>query len=163
MDIIISKSDVVWSYIAHFFRIGTGVLTLPLILHMLSTEEIAMNYLMMTIGTMVAIIDFGFAPQFGRNITYVFSGAQQLEKEGLNTDVGNSINYHLLQCLIDVAKKVYGYMSIIVLILLLTGGTFYMYKVTEGFTSVKNSCLIWIIYSISTCFNVYFYIIHHYY
>ena len=157
MDINISKSDVVWSYIAHFFRIGTGVLTLPLILHMLSTEEIAMNYLMMNVGTMVAMIDFGFAPQFGRNITYVFSGAQQLEKEGLNTDVGNSINYHLLQCLIDVAKKVYGYMSIIVLILLLTGGTFYMYKVTEGFTSVKNSCLIWIIYSISTCFNVYFY------
>ena len=121
MDINISKSDVVWSYIAQFFRIGTGVLTLPLILHMLSTEEIAMNYLMMTIGTMVAMIDFGFAPQFGRNITYVFSGAQQLEKEGLNTDVGNSINYHLLQCLIEVAKKVYGCMSIIVLILLLTG------------------------------------------
>ncbi len=157
MSVNISRSDVVWSYVAQFFNIGTGVLTLPLILHMLSTEEIAMNYLMMTIGTMVAMIDFGFAPQFGRNITYVFSGAKQLDKEGLNTDVGNSINYHLLRCLIDVAKKVYRCMSIIVLLLMLTCGTIYMYKVTDGFTSVKNSCLVWIIYSISTYFNVYFY------
>ena len=103
------------------------------------------------------MIDFGFAPQFGRNITYVFSGVQQLNREGLNTDVDNSINYHLLQCLIDVAKKVYRCMSIIVLLLMLTCGTIYMYKVTDGFTSVKNSCIVWIIYSISTYFNVYFY------
>ena len=73
MDIKVSKSDVVWSYVAQFFNIGAGFITLPLILHMLSTEEIAMNYLMLTIGSMVALIDFGFAPQFGRNVSFVFS------------------------------------------------------------------------------------------
>ena len=71
-----------WSYIAQFFNVGAGFITLPLVLNKLSTEEIAMNYLMMTIGAMVALIDFGFSPQFGRNISYVFSGAQTLEKEG---------------------------------------------------------------------------------
>ena len=156
MDFKLSKSDVIWSYIAQFFNIGSGLLVLPLVLHMLSTEEIAMNYLMMTIGTMVAMIDFGFTPQFGRNVTYVFSGAQDLEKEGINTAVNDTVNYHLLRCLIDVAKKVYSYMSIIVLLLMLSLGTWYIYKVTNGFTSVKNSLFIWVLYSFSTYFNIYF-------
>ena len=81
MEIRVTKKDMLWSYVAQFFNVGAGLLTLPLILHMLTTEEIAMNYLMLTVGSLVALIDFGFAPQFGRNITYVFSGAQKLEKE----------------------------------------------------------------------------------
>ena len=157
MEVKVSKKDVIWSYIALFFNIGAGLIVLPLILHMLSTEEIALNYLMLTFGSMVALIDFGFAPQFGRNITYVFSGAQDLKKEGLTESTGEEINYQLLKNLIDVAKRVYFYLSIIVLLILLTFGTAYIYYVTKGFTIVDNSFLIWVIYSISTYFNIYFY------
>lgn len=157
MKIELSKSDIIWSYLAQFFNIGAGFITLPLVLHMLSTEEIAMNYMMLTVGSMVALIDFGFAPQFGRNITYVFSGAQTLKKQGLSNEVGEKINYHLLKCLIDVAKSVYQIMSLIVLAIMLTFGTWYIYCVTEGFTTVHNSLLIWLAYSISVYFNIYFY------
>ena len=157
MDISVSKADVIWSYLAQFFNIGAGFITLPLILNMLSTEEIAMNYLMLTVGSMVALIDFGFAPQFGRNITYVFSGAQTLEKNGLNGYVESTVNYHLLKNLIVVAKKVYIYMSIIVLCLMMTFGTWYIYSVTEGFTLVPHSFFIWALYSVSTFFNIYFF------
>jgi len=83
MSINLSKKDVVWGYFAQFFSLATGLITLPLILNMLSTEEIAMNYLMITIGSLVSLFDFGFAPQFGRNITYIFSGAQELKKKEL--------------------------------------------------------------------------------
>lgn len=152
-----SKKDIIWSYMAQFFNIGASLIVLPLILHMLSTEEIALNYLMLTVGTMVALIDFGFAPQFGRNITYVFSGAQDLKKKGLAEATGEEVNYHLLKNLIDVAKRVYFYLSIIVLIIMLTLGTVYIYHVTKGFTTVHNTLLIWIVYSISTYFNIYFY------
>ena len=104
MSIKVSKSDVIWSYIAQFFSLGSGLITLPLVLHLLSTEEIAMNYLMMTVAAMVVMVDFGFSPQFGRNFTYVFSGAQRLEKEGLSSKVDSTVNYHLLRCLIDAAQ-----------------------------------------------------------
>ncbi len=90
MSIKVSKSDVIWSYIAQFFSLGSGLITLPLVLHLLSTEEIAMNYLMMTVAAMVVMVDFGFSPQFGRNFTYVFSGAQRLEKEGLSSKVDST-------------------------------------------------------------------------
>lgn len=157
MEVKVTKGDIIWSYIAQFFNIGAGLIVLPLILHMLSTEEIALNYLMLTIGSMVALIDFGFAPQFGRNITYVFSGAQDLKKKGLSECSDNEINYHLLRNLIDVAKSVYFYLSIIVLLLMLTLGTAYIYYVTKGFKTVNNTLLIWIVYSISTYFNIYFF------
>lgn len=156
MDVTISKKDILWGYVAQFFNLGAGFITLPIVLNRLSTEEIALNYLFITVGTMVALLDFGFAPQFGRNITYVFSGANELKKEGLSDNVGDEINYHLLYCLIKVAKKVYKYMSIIALMLLLTFGTIYVYKITKGFTVVDNILLIWIIFCISIFFGMYF-------
>lgn len=156
MSITITKRDLIWSYLAHFFNIASGFITLPLILSMLSTEEIAMNYLMMTVGTLVALIDFGFNPQFGRNVTYVFSGAQNLTKDGLEGVQTGNVNFRLLKGLIDVAKITYRLMSLIVLVIMLTLGTWYIFTVTEGFSNVNNSFAIWIVYSISTFFNIYF-------
>lgn len=157
MEIKLSRSDVLWSYIAQFFNVGAGIITLPLILHMLSTEEIAMNYLMLVIGDFVAMVDFGFSPQFSRNISYVYSGANELAKEGIiKNSICNFINYHLLKVLIEVAHNLYKYMALIVLAVMLTLGSLYIYVATEGFTLVKNSFTIWLLYSLSVFFNIYY-------
>lgn len=155
MEVAISRKDIIWGYIAQFFQIASGLITLPLILKMLSVEEIGMNYLMLTIGSLVALFDFGFAPQFGRNITYVFAGTQELKKEGVAMGSGN-LNYRLLATMISVAKSVYRVLAIWVLVVMLTLGTAYIYKVTHGFINVHNSLAVWIIYSISIFFNVYY-------
>lgn len=157
-DIKLSKKDVIWGYFAQFFSIASGVLVLPLILHLLSPEEIGMNYLMLTVGSLVSLFDFGFGPQFGRNITYIFSGAQELKKEGIhnNEEGEKQINYRLLATMIYTARFVYRRLSLIVLLVLLSFGTWYIYKVTNGFTNVHHSLFIWIIYSISTFFNIYY-------
>lgn len=155
-NISITKRDVVWGYIALFFQMASGLITLPLILKMLSAEEIGMNYLMLTIGSLVSLFDFGFAPQFGRNVTYIFSGAQELKKEGISVS-SSEINYHLLATMIHTAKYVYYRLGMIVFVSMLTLGSVYIYKVTDGFTNVKHSFLIWIIYSISTFFNIYYF------
>lgn len=151
----ITKKDIVWSYLAQFFNIGAGFITLPLVLNKLSADEIGMNYLMITVSTIVALLDFGFAPQFARNITYVFAGAQELKKEGV-AESYEKINYNLVARMIGVAKMVYSILAIISLIIMLTLGTWYIYDVTNGFKKVNNSFIIWIIYSISVFFNVYY-------
>ena len=46
----INKKDVIWSYSTQFFNLVSGLLILPLILTMLSEDDIGMNYLMLTIG-----------------------------------------------------------------------------------------------------------------
>lgn len=154
-EVRITKKDVIWSYVAQFFNIGSGFITLPLVLHILTADEIGMNYLMMTVSTLVGLLDFGFAPQFARNITYVFAGAHEIKKEGVADTCGN-IDYNLLRNMIGVAKMVYSRLAFFSLVLMLTLGTWYIYRVTDGFTNVSNSLLIWIIYSFSVFFNIYF-------
>lgn len=157
MGISLSKKDVIWSYLAQSFKLASGILILPIILTMLTTEEIALNYLLAALGGMVALFDFGFSPQFGRNITYAFSGAQDIKKEGVRTVIKSPhINYSLIVNLIGTAKSVYLRISIIIAVFLITFGTWYIYEVTESFTSVDNVLLIWLVTIISSFFNFYF-------
>lgn len=158
MKIDLSKKDIIWGYFAQFFSIASGIIMLPIVLRMLKPDEIGMNYLMLTVGSMVALFDFGFAPQFARNITYIFSGAQTLKKEGIevNEDKKEAINYRLLSTMIHTARSVYRLLSVIVLLVMLTLGTFYIYEVTNGFVNVHNALFIWIVYSFSTFINIYY-------
>lgn len=157
MSITLSRKDIIWGYFAQFFSIAAGIITLPLILHMLTAEEIGMNYLMLTVGSLVSLFDFGFAPQFGRNITYIFSGSQKLKKEGIDVErESRDINYRLLATMIHTARSVYRLLGLIVLTIMLTLGSLYIYKVTNGFTNINNSLTIWVIYSISTFLNIYY-------
>lgn len=158
MSITLTKKDVIWGYFAQFFALASGIITLPLILSMLSTEEIAMNYLMITIGSLVSLFDFGFAPQFGRNITYIFSGAKQLRKEGIeiSSTTINEVNYRLLATMIHTARYVYRRIGFMVLVVMLSLGTLYIAKATNGFNNINNSLITWLVYSFSTFFNIYY-------
>jgi len=157
MAIQLSKKDVFWGYFAEFFSLASGLITLPLILKLLTSDEIGVNYIMLTIGSIVSLFDFGFGTQFGRNVTYVFSGVESLEKDKvglINND--RNINYKLLVTLIKTAKFVYKRISIIVLLFMLSFGTYYMSIITDNFNAVDNSLSIWLIYSCSTFFNIYY-------
>lgn len=122
MKIEIKRKDIIWSYAAKMFSIGSGFITLPLILHLLTPEEIGMNYLMLTISSMIGFLDFGFSPQFGRNFTYVSSGAQKLKRQGIEENINGNVNYHLLATMIKTAKFVYRRLAIVSLLLMLIGG-----------------------------------------
>ena len=154
-EVRITKKDIYWSYAAQFFNIGAGLITLPIILNRLNEDEIGLNYLMITISSMIALLDFGFTPQFSRNITYVFAGSPSIQKVGIAKSVG-TINYSLLSNMISVAKKVYAILAIVSVFLMLSVGTVYINKVTSGFSTVDHSLLIWIIYSLSIFFNIYY-------
>ncbi|SHK28430.1 Na+-driven multidrug efflux pump [Xylanibacter ruminicola] len=105
---------------------------------------------------MVALMDFGFAPQIGRNITYALSGSKHIEREGLHGIPNLEPNYRLLATVIEAAKFIYKRLSILILILMLTFGTYYIDYVTNGFDDVDNSLWIWLLFSLSNYLNIYF-------
>ena len=156
MEIRITKRDVIWNYIAQFFNLGSGLIVLPVVLHLLSPEEVGMNYLMLSVSTLVALADFGFSDQFGRNITYVFCGAQELKKEGMSDLPNGEVDYHLLSVVIATAKTIYKRISLFVFFMMVTFGSIYIYRATGGFTTVQNSLYVWFLFSISTYFEMYF-------
>ena len=153
----ISKKDVIWGYFAQFFSIASGIIILPLVLRLLTPEEIGMNYLMITVGALASLFDFGFAPQIARNITYIFSGSQELKSEGITDEITpSSVSYSLLANMIFTVRYLYRRLSVIVLIFMISIGTYYIYNITEGFSTVKNSLVIWLVYSVSIFFNIYY-------
>src|SRR5690606_10275109 len=113
--------------------------------------------LLIALGAMVALFDFGFSPQFSRNITYVFTGATDLKKDGVRVvKDSNTINYNLLVNLIATAKYVYLRIALVITFFLLTFGTWYVYEVTDGFGTVHNALAIWVITILSSFLNFYF-------
>jgi O-antigen/teichoic acid export membrane protein len=151
-----SRKDIIWNYLATIFSIGTGVIVLPMLLHFLSSEEVGLNYLLLTITSMGGLLDFGFSPQIGRNVTYALSGAKSIEKEGLNEEPEAEPNFKLLAIVIETARQIYKRMSIVVLVVLLLLGTPYIYHVTHAFQDVENTLVIWLIFCFSTYLNIYF-------
>lgn len=151
------KKDIFWGFLVQFFSIFSGIIIIPLMLRLLTAEEIGLHYLMLTAGSLVSLFDFGFAPQFGRNISYVFSGAQSIKKEGVQVIKSPlEVNFRLLTNMIQTARLFYRVLAILVLIIMLTFGTMYMYQVTDGFVKVENTLLIWVIFSFATFFNLNF-------
>lgn len=136
---------------------GYGIIILPIILPTLSAEEIGINYLMLTISSFVSLFDFGFSPQFARNITYVFSGVNKLQKEGVGSFIKKDcIDFQMVIRLIETAKYVYKIISTLILIILLTAGTCYIFYVTNKFSKIDNILYIWLIFCLSVYFNMYF-------
>ena len=154
-EIDVNKKDVIWSYLAQFLSMGTGMITLPFILNKLSADEIGLNYILVTVGSVIALVDLGFAPQFARNFTYVFSGAQELKKEGVGK-TSTEINYELLAYLLKTARLIYAVLALFALILLLAIGTPYIFKTTNGFSLVHNAQYVWIIYSFGVLFQIFY-------
>ncbi len=156
-EIKVTKKDIIWNYIAQIVNFGSGLFILPLILNRLSAEEVGMNYLMQSVVFLIALISAEFSRQLGRNITYVLSGAQSIEKEGISSNVvDGKVDYHLLKVILSTTQSVYRVIAIVVFILMLTAGSLYMYHATEGFCNVDNSLMIWILFSLSTFVNIYF-------
>ena len=155
-EIVVTKRDVVWNYIAQIVNYGSGLFILPIILNRLSEDEIGMNYLMQSVVFLVALISAEFSRQLGRNITYVLSGAHTIEKTGISNHVDNDIDYHLLKVVLSTTRAVYRVIAIIVLIAMLSIGSLYMFHATSGFTNIENSLSIWILFSVSTFLNIYF-------
>lgn len=157
MEVKVSKKDILSGYLAQFFQYGAGLLILPVILSHLTAEEIGMNYILLAVGGLTNMADFGFSGQIGRNITYVLSGSSKIYREEIETiQETDTVDYKLLKVIIDASKYLYKRLSIGVLLVLLTFGTLYISHVTKGFSNVDNSLYIWILYAFGTYFNIYF-------
>ncbi|STO32279.1 Polysaccharide biosynthesis protein [Fusobacterium necrogenes] len=156
MQIEIKNRDVLWGYLAQFLNIGVGVLILPVILRKLPSQELGIWYIFLAISNLVYLLDFGFLPTIQRNISYVFSGAQELKKEGIS-EVGREVNYQLLNDLIAMSKKLYRKVSMITLIICMTFGNIYIYSLSKNLENSKEIIISWLCYILSIILNFYYY------
>lgn len=152
----VTLSDSVWSYCAQLISMGSGIILLPIVLNKLTNSEIAVYYILISLSSLVALFDFGFSSQFGRNISYVFSGATTLKKEGVDYSDNRQVDFGLLHRLIATARYIYKRLALYAFLILSIGGSWYFYKVTDGFSVITHLLPIWVLYVASVYFKVRF-------
>ena len=156
----IGKKDVIWNVAATFMRIASGVIVLPLVLRLLPTQEVGLWNIFIRIGTLAALLDFGFSNAFGRNITYIFSGVKELKAEGYSVVPENdkTIHYGLLKSVISAMRRYYGILTAIFLLIFFIISPFYLTKILGNYHGNKQEIWIaWFVYGILVAYQLYTY------
>jgi len=154
----IGNKDLIWNYTATFLKIASSVLLFPIILRMLPTETVGIWSIFITITAFSSLIDFGFGPSFTRNITYVFSGVKTLKVLGFEkVETDNlDIDYGLLKSVILAMKAIYLKSALLLLLLLSTVGTYYIYTISQNYTGdLKEVYISWVILCLLNTYNLY--------
>jgi O-antigen/teichoic acid export membrane protein len=155
----ITRTDVLWNYAATFLRIASSALLLPFILRIMPAETVGIWTVFMTITAFSNLLDFGFNPSFARNVTYIFSGVRTLKSTGLEKLVypeNNIVDYGLLKGLISAMKWFYLRMAIILFLLLITIGTWYISSLLEKYNGNTNEVYIaWFLLCAINTYSIY--------
>lgn len=153
----IGKKDFVWTILATIFKIGAGVLLLPLILRKLPSETVGIWTIFATITQLTGLFDFGFNPSFARNVAYVFSGVRSLKKEGyVAVEDVNSVDYSLLARTIRAMRYFYSRMAVVLFVLFATVGTMYVYTLTRDYMGDEREVFVaWIVVVLVNSYNLY--------
>lgn len=151
----IDKKDIIWSYFSQILQFAASIIILPIVLIRLTEFDISMYYIFTSIGLFINLVDFGLQPTLSRFVSYIYSGAQTLIREGFVGSETNSVNYRLLKELVVSVKRIYGFLTISILLILGTLGTFYISSLASQ--DYKTTMIAWFLYLISACFNLFYY------
>lgn len=154
----INKTDVVWNYAATILRVASYAFLLPFILRTMSSEMVGVWSVFMAITAFAALLDLGFSPSFTRNVTYIFSGIKTLKVTGFHIEGSEdkTIDYGLLKGVIAAMQWFYLRMAIILLLLLSSLGTYYIYTLLKTYKGEQTEIYIaWIVLCIISTYNIY--------
>lgn len=151
----VGKRSVIISYITQFFQYSSSLILLPFILSKLDSDTLGVWYLFLSVSAFANLLDFGISSSLSRQLSYVFSGAKFLLKEGnppANPD--KSINFELLKSVLYTTKKTYKQVAIVMFLLLSTFGTIYIFDVSSK-NNYDSITIQWLFFVLSTSFNYY--------
>lgn len=157
MQIQVTKSGYLWNYAAVIFKLGTAVLLLPLVLRLLSSEQLGMWYVFQAVNSFVVLFQSGFSPTFARNIAYCWTGATSLVKKGVTTkrSADGLPNFALLGKLVAASQALYRIVAFVLTALMLSFGSLYVTSVSEGLP-IMSYIPAWILYCLAAFLNIYF-------
>lgn len=151
------KKDIAWGYASQFLQYGAALLILPLLLRRLSSAEMGIWYVLLTISTFAVMLDMGFTPTLARNVSYVLGGAKSLLREGHDVgDADGSVDFGLLKKIIQASRRIFLWLSALALVLLGTLGTYFVLHVAHGQVPVHEVMTSWVIFVAAITINLYY-------
>ena len=158
MKVKISKSDYIWSYVGYFFTLFTNIIILPFVMKLVPSNELGLWYTFLSVGQFVNIFDNTFTISVSRNITYAWSGMKSILAEGFdNSGLKNEDgpNYRLLISIVQTCRTIFGVISLVAILLMLTVGMGYLGHAAR---EINQGLWIpaWLIYACGIFLNLYY-------
>ena len=155
MEVKLSKKDVLWSYIGTILSMGANLVMLPVIIYYLNVDMLGLWYVFVSIGAIAVLFDFGFGVTFARNITYCWSGAEELKKEDVIYTDNHEPDFLLMKRVLKACKTIYLRISSVALLLLLTAGLAYVIYISHNLKGYEH-LIAWVVYSVAVFLNLYY-------
>lgn len=155
MQVVISKGDIVWSYLGTFMTLCSNVIMIPLMAYYLSGESLGLWFVFTSVGAITNLFDFGFTITFARNITYCWSGVSKLEKEGVTIFTHGNPDFYLMNQVLSTCKLIYFIISVAALVILSSVGTMYIMNISKNIVGYTH-LIAWGIYVFATFLNLYY-------
>ncbi|MCJ1759072.1 hypothetical protein MT409_07115 [Mammaliicoccus sciuri] len=153
----IGKKDVLWGYLSIALVQGINILLLPIILKYLNSIELGLWYTFTSLYGLAMLIDFGFQTIISRNVSYLWAGANSIESTGFdNKQKSSAFNLKYFIKVLSTVKFIYFTMGAIILLVLITVGTTYVFKISYGEIDIKVAILAYLLYMISIVLNITF-------
>jgi O-antigen/teichoic acid export membrane protein len=154
----IQRRDIVWGYCAQVLNIAGGMILLPVLVRCLSPQELGLWFVFLALASITQLLDFGILPTLSRNSAYIYAGAQELHKTGLNTEINieGHLNVKLLADLLATARRIYRWVSLIAAAILLFCGTAYIHSLTPKGSSSVSILAGWFMFATGYIINFYY-------
>ena len=136
-------------------RIGSNILLLPLALTHLSSPEMAVWWIFLSLGGLIYLADFGFGPAITRVYSFLWGGAEDFDTEGLRPVLEHGTpNLPRIHQLHVTVRRLYGLLAAIVTLALAIGGTLVLWQKMRLTGNPTVAWLAWILFIIVTGLNL---------
>jgi hypothetical protein len=151
------RSAVAWSWLMNGLRVGGAVLLLPLLVRQLSRPDLGMHYVLLSLGSLAMMVDFGFAGAIWRAVCIALAGGRELRAEGIAATDGKSQgpNHELLWHVLDTTRILYLSLAGAAVLLLGTGGTILVAQHVHETSSPGVTWLAWALTLAGATWEVY--------
>jgi O-antigen/teichoic acid export membrane protein len=154
-----ARSAVVWSLLASALRVAGAILILPILLRTIPSNELGLWYVFVSIAGFATLLDLGFNPTLTQATSYVWAGAKKLRGLGLHqidpAAADSGPNYPLLASLVTTMRRYYQALALLVLFLLATLGTWWIWGKTGELPKAESLRIAWLVFSLGTAINIF--------
>lgn len=155
MQIQTRRKDIIWNYIGIFFSMGSQVIWLPVLIHYLSPDLLGLWYVFVSIGGLVELLDSGFTPTLSHSMSYAWSGAEDLQKQGVVFSKNKKEpNYPLVCSIMYTCRKLYFGIALAASLLMISVGTVHIQHIAKSYLNMQVYAA-WSLFILSTFINLY--------
>lgn len=152
----IFKSSTLMTWFSFSSKILNILFVLPLILKNFNENELSVYFLFITIIATSNLLDFGFKSTFVRVFSFANAGLDSLDIIKDKPKVSNyGINWSLTERIFSSMKKIYIVISIMLILILSTFGTFLVTKSINLNLNPDSLWVAWIVIVITTAIGFY--------